>query len=279
MSDVYESARVSTLKFKGKSDSFKMKKKKKAKRKHKEREDQENLRHGAWWYIRRPEDLSGNVIIESESGRYLIALDNGSISVSDTTEQSEGPDVQEIMTIIHVSENRIAIKTPFNRFLSVEQETGHVTGLKEAIGPLELWQPIFDDEENADFCHCPFPNLCFMGKVLLQGANKKLLEAEPGDKVKCSSTDGEGNTHFKIFSCAERKKPEKAIGEAYDIADGSALTETEAKMARRFQSWQDGKLRLSQKDIDELKKAKQQGQLHGALLERRAKMKSDRYCM
>ncbi|EGD80546.1 hypothetical protein PTSG_01137 [Salpingoeca rosetta] len=266
MSD-YGAVRASALKFKGGKDASshkkKKKKKNKAKRKHKEAERQEPLRHGAWWQVKRPEDLTGNVIMESESGKYVIALDNGTVSVGESTKNSEGPDVQEILTIMCVSDNRVAIKTPFNRFLSVESESGDVTGLKEAIGALELWQPIFDDE----------------GLVLFQGPNKKVLEVAPGEKAKCSSAVGEGNTHFKLWSCAERKKEKKPIGDAYDVEDETGLTTTESKIARRFQSWQDGKLRLSGGDANDLKRAKQEGKLHEALLDRRAKMKSDRYCM
>lgn len=46
---------------------------------------------------------------------------------------------------------------------------------------------------------------------------------------------------------------------------------------RKFQKFQDKKLRVAS-NPSELKKARQEGTLHEALLDRRSKMKSDRYC-
>jgi len=37
-------------------------------------------------------------------------------------------------------------------------------------------------------------------------------------------------------------------------------------------------VRASEKDLKDLKRAKQAGQLHGALLARREKQKADKYC-
>lgn len=48
--------------------------------------------------------------------------------------------------------------------------------------------------------------------------------------------------------------------------------------ANRFQSWQDGKLRVSESDKRALKRAKEEGKLHEQLLDRREKMKSDKFC-
>ena len=47
---------------------------------------------------------------------------------------------------------------------------------------------------------------------------------------------------------------------------------------RKFQKFQDKKMRISKNKISELKKAKDTGNLHEALLDRRSKMKADRYC-
>ena len=47
---------------------------------------------------------------------------------------------------------------------------------------------------------------------------------------------------------------------------------------KKFQSFKDHKLRVSKDSVDDLHKAKTTGKLHEALLDRREKMKADRYC-
>lgn len=47
---------------------------------------------------------------------------------------------------------------------------------------------------------------------------------------------------------------------------------------RKFQKFQDKKLRVSSDSKIELKKAKYEGTLHEKMLDRRSKIKADRYC-
>ena len=48
--------------------------------------------------------------------------------------------------------------------------------------------------------------------------------------------------------------------------------------SKRYQSWGGGQVHRSEHDQRELKRAKREGQLAQALLDRREKTKADRYC-
>lgn len=56
------------------------------------------------------------------------------------------------------------------------------------------------------------------------------------------------------------------------------LSKVEENYVRKFQKFQDKKLKISKDGQQELAKAKEDGSLHEALLDRRSKMKADRYC-
>ena len=61
-----------------------------------------------------------------------------------TPSLGEGPDPAEVFTIVRVSENRIALKTGYDRYVSVNS-AGELIGRTEALGPREMWEPVFDD--------------------------------------------------------------------------------------------------------------------------------------
>ena len=56
----------------------------------------------------------------------------------------EGPDPSEVFTIVQISDTKVAIKSGYSRYLSVNS-AGEVIGREEAIGMREQWEPVFED--------------------------------------------------------------------------------------------------------------------------------------
>eukprot|EP00051_Salpingoeca_urceolata_P027137 m.480169 g.480169 ORF g.480169 m.480169 type:complete len:267 (-) comp21725_c0_seq1:74-874(-) len=255
--------RSSALKFKG-SKKKKHKKKRKKEGDHDGASASTDLRHGVWWPAKTMEHLTGNMLIESYVQAYLWAVDDGSMTIGhpwvDDVEDN-GPSPEQIITVVHVSENRVALKTAYGRYVSVD-ESGRVTAREEAMGPRELWQPIVTED----------------GTTFLRSASKLYLTApgEPGGVVhaRSDSISDEG-VAFRFHSCGTRQKKKKA-GE-YEI-EGGSLVNMEENFARKFQSYQDGHWKISSEDKRALKEARVTGTLHETLLDRRAKLKADRYC-
>jgi protein FRG1 len=51
-----------------------------------------------------------------------------------------------------------------------------------------------------------------------------------------------------------------------------------SQISRKFQTWNHGRVIVSNESVKELNKAKKEGRFSEALLDRREKLKSDRYC-
>lgn len=54
----------------------------------------------------------------------------------------ECPLPEEILTAITVGETRIALKSGYGKYLSVDND-GTIVGRSDAIGPLEQFEPVF----------------------------------------------------------------------------------------------------------------------------------------
>ena len=84
-------------------------------------------RHGGWWKVTKFYEINGNVAIEFGTNSYVHSLDNGLFCIGPTRPFGEGPEQQQVLTAIRISENKIALKSGFGKYLAINKN-GLVVG-------------------------------------------------------------------------------------------------------------------------------------------------------
>lgn len=220
-------------------------------------ESQDTVSHGGWWELKAFEEYTGPIAIEFTPYCYVSSQDNGLFVLGGPHQPGEGPFPEEILTAVKLSDTKIALKSGYGKYLSVQPD-GTVVGRSDAIGPLEQWEPVFQD-----------------GKVALLASNSCFLTVVDGTDIKASCRSAGSDEMIKVRAVAKADtSKEKDVPEE----ERGSLGECEVNYVKKFQSFQDRRLRVSQQDRKDLKKARIEGTLHEALLDRRSKMKSDKFC-
>jgi protein FRG1 len=80
---------------------------------------------------------------------------------------------------------------------------------------------------------------------------------------------------FNFSSNGERADDKKVVIPNEEVGK---VGDVELNYVKKFQKFQNHKIKISNNDRSELVKAKHEGNLHEVLLDRRSKMKADRYC-
>eukprot|EP01134_Creolimax_fragrantissima_P007273 CFRG7273T1 len=269
MSSSYSLARSSKLTLKG--DATKKGKSKKSKSKKRKAENEIALavvyRHGKFWQGRTSEDVIGPVILQfNTTGRYLFATETAKLVLGAMTDPTDtnGPDPAEIFTVVQLGDNKVALKSGYDRYIGTNTH-GKLTGYAEAVGQLETWEFIMED-----------------GIVRLKSSIGKFLGTdedhvnEDGELiVGCYSKEATDGTDLVAWCGSERKVKKNKV----DKYEGN-VAQLEVAQAKRFQSFNGlkGNVITYQGDMTELKDAKKTGTLNEALLDRRTKVKADRYC-
>ncbi|XP_069681071.1 protein FRG1 homolog [Periplaneta americana] len=257
----YERVKKGKLVLKGeKKSSHKKRKHKKQDRDHEDTpvKDEDALKHGGWWKVKQIEDMTGSIAIEFGSQMYVKALDNGLFTLGAPHSEGDGPSPEEVLTAFKVNDTKVALKSGYGKYLRVDKD-GAVTGRSDAVGPMEQWEPVFQD-----------------GKMALLGCNSCFMSVAPDDdSVVAMSRKVGPDEVVQVRSHAVR---EVQPGSELPQEEQGSLAQVEVNYVRKFQKFQDKKLKICKSDRSELEKAREQGNLHEALLDRRSKMKADRYC-
>ncbi|XP_045609117.1 protein FRG1 [Procambarus clarkii] len=261
----YSKVKVGKLKLKGEKRTHK---KHKSKKRKSEEEDSsltsgaskasDTADHGGWWHCTALHQMTGALAIQlGTSPVYVRALDNGLFTAGAPHDQGDGPSPEEVLTAVPAGDDRIALKSGYNKYLGVDG-TGRVVGRADAIGPREMWQPVFQE-----------------GKTALLGANECFLGLDEDDNVvaMCSKAGPDQMITIRSNTLRECDKPKEIPEE-----ERGKLQDVERNYVKKFQKFQDKRLRINEDGVAELKSARSDGCLHEALLDRRAKMKADRYC-
>nr|CAH7729757.1 unnamed protein product [Callosobruchus chinensis] len=254
----YDKVRVGKLVLKGEKQKAKKRKHKSKKPEEKVQDNPDTILHGNWWKISKVEEITGPVAIEFGNHTYVKALDNGMFMLGAPHNEGEGPSPEEILTAISINERKVAFKSGYNKYLRVEK-SGAVTGRSDAIGAMEQWEPVFED-----------------GKLALLGYNDCFLSVDTEDDSVVANAKRAGPGQF-IQIRSQSIKEENPLKDVPTEEQGK-VNEIELNYVKKYQKFQDKRIKLCQDGTQVLKKAKDEGYLHETLLDRRSKMKADRYC-
>ncbi|KAK9708712.1 hypothetical protein K7432_009474 [Basidiobolus ranarum] len=259
MSD-YKAIKSNKLSFKGESEK-KKKKKRKSKEITEETESSVNTDSG-WVFTENLDELVGPIFIlfNGEPPRCIRTNDKEEI----VSQIQEKPIAEvEPEQVHHVFVGRrvpgsegFTFKSSTGKYLSCDK-VGVLSIDSEAVGPQESWTPILREDG-----------------VAFQNVHGKYLSIEESSgKLRGDAEDIRFCEVFRVKCQAAVRRKDKVKSQT-----NQSSTEVEFHNIRRFQSWGLGRVKLSEDDVTELKKAKKEGNFSETLLDRRAKIKSDRYC-
>lgn len=118
----------------------------------------------------------------------MKALDNGLFTLGAPHDEGDGPAPEEILTAIPVNERKIALKSGYGKYIKIEKD-GIVTGRSDAIGPMEQWEPVFQD-----------------GKAALLGYNDNFMSIDPEDDAVVALSKRAGEDQIVKIRSQTRKE-------------------------------------------------------------------------
>ncbi|KAG1891175.1 FRG1-like family-domain-containing protein [Suillus subluteus] len=150
------------------------------------------------------------------------------------------------------------------KFLSCDKH-GIVSAFREARGPEEEWTPVL----------LPDGMVAFMNVY----ENYLSVDEVAGGSLQLRGDSEEVGFRERFWLKIQSKYKKEAHEEKKKREAGSELTVIDETSTNHVhQAWGAGRSVVSKEDRRELKRARKEGRLAEALLDRRAKLKSDRFC-
>ncbi|RKO88742.1 FRG1-like protein, partial [Blyttiomyces helicus] len=150
---------------------------------------------------------------------------------------------------------KISFRSAYDKYLGTDK-FGVVSCEREAMGPAEEWEVVFRDDG-----------------VALQSSFDKFLGAEEDGAARCDAEVVQFRQVVQMRCQAVNKSRAKKRKEVE--LNPEAL---ELDQIKRFHSWGGGRVVMTNEDTRLLEEAKKAGQINEALLDRRARLKSDKFC-
>jgi len=269
----YGKVKTGGLKLKGEK---KKKKKKSKKREHSgEREQAESgqddakrrrkeakadcEQHGGWWACEKYHEVSGPLAIQFPTGCYMKAMDNGKFVLGPPHGDGEPPAPEEILMALKCGEGKISLKSGYDKYLRLSK-SGHLAGVSDAVGALEQFQPVWQD-----------------GRTALLAPNGKFLSVDEDDLI---IADKHAVGDMEVVRIRSNKEKEDINKKTIPEEERGTVGDVELKFTKKFMKFQDHKyrMRIDHASQGQILQAKEQGNLHETLLDRREKIKSDRMC-
>ncbi|KAF7778585.1 hypothetical protein Agabi119p4_2930 [Agaricus bisporus var. burnettii] len=150
------------------------------------------------------------------------------------------------------------------KFLSCDKH-GLVSADRDARGPQEEWTPVIMPD----------------GMVAFMNIYEKYLSVDEaaGGTLQLRGDSDEVGFRERFWVKIQNKYKKEAHEEERKWKEVTASPRiNESSTNQLYQTWGAGKIVLSKDDKKELKQARKEGRLSEALLDRRAKLKSDRFC-
>ncbi|KAG1832090.1 FRG1-like family-domain-containing protein [Suillus variegatus] len=222
-------------------------------------------------FIIHPSDPSPiSVNFDSTRNKIVLSsLDKDSTSDTDTPSLLDRipTEVAQVWVTTRVAGSatiNLRTGTGEGKFLSCDKH-GIVSAFREARGPEEEWTPVI----------LPDGMVAFMNVY----ENYLSVDEVAGGSLQLRGDSEEVGFRERFWLKIQSKYKKEAHEEKKKREAGSELTVIdETSTNHMHQAWGAGRSVVSQEDKRELKRARKEGRLAEALLDRRAKLKSDRFC-